>query len=77
MERPVDERRSLLLQMLRRIILYDILVVRTWDGDSGSGTGLGDDSMLSRSLPVPLLRTCAFASKASGTLSKGVTFVGV
>ena len=53
-----------------------ILVVRTWDGYSGRGIGLGDDS-ISRSLPGPLLRTCAFASKANGTLLKGVAVEGV
>ena len=64
MERPEDDRRDLALQKLRRIILYDPSTTDLGMTVAAEAQELGDDSMLSKSF------TCAFASKATGTLSK-------
>ena len=64
LERPEDDRRDLALQKLRRIILYDPSTSELGKSVAAESQVLGDDSMLSKSF------TCAFASKATGTLSK-------
>ncbi|CAE7408504.1 unnamed protein product, partial [Symbiodinium sp. CCMP2456] len=59
-----DDRRDLALQKLRRIILFDPATSELGKTVAEEAKLMDDDFMLSRSF------TCAFASKATGTLSK-------